>query len=170
MVFATIRSSIMPATPTPDSMRLLRVVVLHTTHSRAIFQTMPAGVSVCLTCFNGGCAGDRNHAMQHYRITSHPIVLNIKKIKKPVTEQVCALSLALFCVLFVFAPSSDLVWHCCIAQTSATTHSNRRRSGCCCWLGATTLLAAYGCIILIIFFTPSMMWRFGLGKLASFCR
>lgn len=42
----------------------------------------PAGLNVCLTCFNGGCAGDRNHARLHYEQTSHPVVLNIKRTRK----------------------------------------------------------------------------------------
>ncbi|KPI39372.1 Ubiquitin carboxyl-terminal hydrolase 14 [Cyphellophora attinorum] len=42
----------------------------------------PAGLNVCLTCFNGGCAGDRNHARLHYEQTSHPVVLNIRRTRK----------------------------------------------------------------------------------------
>ena len=43
-----------------------------------------AGLDVCLTCFNGGCAGDRNHSFLHYSSTGHPLVLNIKQIRKQI--------------------------------------------------------------------------------------
>ncbi|TPX62342.1 hypothetical protein PhCBS80983_g00547 [Powellomyces hirtus] len=46
-------------------------------------QDMPEGIDVCLSCFNGGCAGsERHHAQLHYDKTNHPIVLNIKRIAK----------------------------------------------------------------------------------------
>ncbi|ETI28156.1 hypothetical protein G647_00605 [Cladophialophora carrionii CBS 160.54] len=41
-----------------------------------------AGLDVCLSCFNGGCAGDRNHSLLHHSLTSHPLVLNIKRTQK----------------------------------------------------------------------------------------
>ena len=43
-----------------------------------------AGLDVCLHCFNGGCAGDRNHSLLHYTSTSHPLVLNIKRTRKKI--------------------------------------------------------------------------------------
>ncbi|EXJ61444.1 ubiquitin thiolesterase [Cladophialophora psammophila CBS 110553] len=43
-----------------------------------------AGLDVCLHCFNGGCAGDRNHSQMHYSSTDHPLVLNIKRTRKQV--------------------------------------------------------------------------------------
>ncbi|KAH0843855.1 Ubiquitin carboxyl-terminal hydrolase 14 [Fonsecaea pedrosoi] len=43
-----------------------------------------AGLDVCLHCFNGGCAGDRNHSLLHYSSTEHPLVLNIKRTRKQV--------------------------------------------------------------------------------------
>jgi ubiquitin carboxyl-terminal hydrolase 5/13 len=43
-----------------------------------------AGLDVCLSCFNGGCAGDRNHSLLHHSLTSHPLVLNIKRTQKQV--------------------------------------------------------------------------------------
>lgn len=42
----------------------------------------PAGLNVCLSCFNGGCAGEQNHALLHNQKTSHPLVLNIKRTRK----------------------------------------------------------------------------------------
>lgn len=43
----------------------------------------PAGLSVCLHCFNGGCCEpDRNHAAFHARSASHPLALNIKRTRK----------------------------------------------------------------------------------------
>ncbi|XRM37833.1 ubiquitin C-terminal hydrolase Ubp14 [Aspergillus tubingensis] len=42
------------------------------------------GLNVCLTCFNGGCAGDRNHAFLHYERCSHPLALNIRRSRKKV--------------------------------------------------------------------------------------
>ncbi|EKD16603.1 uncharacterized protein L3040_001346 [Drepanopeziza brunnea f. sp. 'multigermtubi'] len=44
----------------------------------------PTGLDVCLYCFNGGCTGDRKHAALHHVLTSHPLVLNIKRTRKVV--------------------------------------------------------------------------------------
>ena len=41
-----------------------------------------AGIDVCLHCFNGGCAGDRNHSLLHHTSSTHPLVLNIKRTRK----------------------------------------------------------------------------------------
>ncbi|KAI9772111.1 MAG: hypothetical protein M1840_001399 [Geoglossum simile] len=46
----------------------------------------PTGLDVCLYCFNGGCTGERNHALLHYEAQRHPLVLNIKRTRKPVTR------------------------------------------------------------------------------------
>lgn len=43
-----------------------------------------AGLDVCLFCFNGGCAGERNHSLLHVQSTGHPLVLNIKRTRKQV--------------------------------------------------------------------------------------
>ena len=43
-----------------------------------------AGLDVCLSCFNGGCAGDRNHSLLHHSLTGHPLVLNIKRTRKQI--------------------------------------------------------------------------------------
>lgn len=40
------------------------------------------GLDVCLSCFNGGCAGDRNHSRLHNASTGHPLVVNIKRTRK----------------------------------------------------------------------------------------
>ena len=37
-----------------------------------------------MTCFNGGCAGDRNHNQLHFESSNHPLVLNIKRTRKQV--------------------------------------------------------------------------------------
>ncbi|KAJ9199987.1 hypothetical protein DTO166G4_8418 [Paecilomyces variotii] len=42
----------------------------------------PSGLNVCLHCFNGGCSDDRNHASLHYTRSGHPLVLNIKRLRK----------------------------------------------------------------------------------------
>ena len=42
----------------------------------------PSGLDVCLSCFNGGCAGERNHSKLHHASTGHPLVLNIKRTRK----------------------------------------------------------------------------------------
>ncbi|KIV80812.1 hypothetical protein PV11_08288 [Exophiala sideris] len=44
----------------------------------------PAGLDVCLHCFNGGCAGERNHSLLHHSATGHPLVLNIKRSRRQV--------------------------------------------------------------------------------------
>ena len=43
-------------------------------------------MNVCLSCFNGGCAGERNHAEHHHKLSKHPLILNIKRTKKPRAE------------------------------------------------------------------------------------
>lgn len=42
----------------------------------------PKGLDVCLQCFNGGCAADRQHAALHAALRSHPLTLNIKRTRK----------------------------------------------------------------------------------------
>ena len=42
----------------------------------------PDGLDVCLSCFNGGCAGSRQHGILHSRHTSHPLAVNIKRTRK----------------------------------------------------------------------------------------
>ncbi|GME41248.1 Ubiquitin carboxyl-terminal hydrolase 14 protein [Neofusicoccum parvum] len=44
----------------------------------------PAGLDVCLYCFNGGCTGERNHSRLHYETRKHPLVLNIRRTRKKV--------------------------------------------------------------------------------------
>ena len=44
----------------------------------------PSGLNICLHCFNGGCAGERNHGLLHYENTDHPLALNIKRRRKKV--------------------------------------------------------------------------------------
>ncbi|KAJ4287502.1 ubiquitin C-terminal hydrolase Ubp14 [Collariella sp. IMI 366227] len=46
----------------------------------------PAGLDVCLKCFNGGCAGDRNHAKLHNDKRKHPLVLNIRRTRKVIVR------------------------------------------------------------------------------------
>ncbi|KAK5994872.1 Ubiquitin carboxyl-terminal hydrolase 14 [Cladobotryum mycophilum] len=41
-----------------------------------------AGLNVCLQCFNGGCAGDRQHTNLHNALFGHPLALNIKRTRK----------------------------------------------------------------------------------------
>ncbi|KAI9271509.1 hypothetical protein BDA99DRAFT_297871 [Phascolomyces articulosus] len=39
------------------------------------------GIDVCLTCFNGGCIDPtRDHARNHFKLTGHPLTLNIRRI------------------------------------------------------------------------------------------
>lgn len=42
----------------------------------------PAGLDVCLSCFNGGCAGDRHHSKTHAEQYKHPLAVNIKRSRK----------------------------------------------------------------------------------------
>lgn len=44
----------------------------------------PTGLNVCLTCFNGGCTGERQHGFLHYQSTGHPLALNIIRTRKHV--------------------------------------------------------------------------------------
>ncbi|KAL1916406.1 uncharacterized protein VTP21DRAFT_5597 [Calcarisporiella thermophila] len=46
-------------------------------------QDSPLGIDVCLFCFNAGClAPGRAHSDLHYQKTQHPIVLNIRRVRK----------------------------------------------------------------------------------------
>ncbi|EWC46476.1 hypothetical protein DRE_04199 [Drechslerella stenobrocha 248] len=47
----------------------------------------PDGLDVCLSCFNGGCAGDRMHGGLHAAQQDHPLALNIRRTKKPKVER-----------------------------------------------------------------------------------
>ncbi|KAL1952550.1 hypothetical protein VTO42DRAFT_4825 [Malbranchea cinnamomea] len=42
----------------------------------------PSGLNVCLSCFNGGCTGERDHAMLHHARSGHPLALNITRTRK----------------------------------------------------------------------------------------
>lgn len=42
----------------------------------------PAGLDVCLHCFNGGCSDERHHGRDHAQQASHPLALNIKRTRK----------------------------------------------------------------------------------------
>jgi ubiquitin carboxyl-terminal hydrolase 5/13 len=46
----------------------------------------PTGLDVCLFCFNGGCTAERKHALLHFKNTSHPLVLNIKRTRKQIAR------------------------------------------------------------------------------------
>ena len=47
----------------------------------------PSGLNVCLYCFNGGCTGERNHALLHTQMSSHPLALNIKRTRKKIANR-----------------------------------------------------------------------------------
>ena len=49
-------------------------------------QDDPVGLDVCLRCFNGGCAGDRQHAKGHNASFGHPLALNIRRTRKVVVR------------------------------------------------------------------------------------
>ncbi|KAL2866346.1 ubiquitin-specific protease UBP14 [Aspergillus lucknowensis] len=46
-----------------------------------------SGLNVCLSCFNGGCAGSSDHARLHYERFGHPLALNIKRTQKEVQRE-----------------------------------------------------------------------------------
>ncbi|KAL4874199.1 hypothetical protein BDV12DRAFT_3710 [Aspergillus spectabilis] len=45
------------------------------------------GLNVCLSCFNGGCAGPREHARLHYERFGHPLALNIRRTRKTIQRE-----------------------------------------------------------------------------------
>ncbi|CAK9781692.1 ubiquitinyl hydrolase [Cutaneotrichosporon oleaginosum] len=45
-------------------------------------QDDPAGVLVCLQCFNGGCSSERRHAYLHSQKRDHPLGVVIKRTRK----------------------------------------------------------------------------------------
>lgn len=46
----------------------------------------PAGLDVCLQCFNGGCPGVKTHSKLHSVVRSHPLVLNIRRTRKQLVK------------------------------------------------------------------------------------
>lgn len=46
----------------------------------------PAGLDVCLRCFNGGCVGDHHHAKLHSITRNHPLVLNVRRTRKVIVR------------------------------------------------------------------------------------
>ncbi|KAL3469471.1 hypothetical protein BJX99DRAFT_241252 [Aspergillus californicus] len=46
-----------------------------------------SGLNVCLTCFNGGCAGPRNHARLHFERFGHSLALNIRRTRKKIQRE-----------------------------------------------------------------------------------
>lgn len=46
----------------------------------------PAGLDVCLQCFNGGCPGVKTHSKLHSITRSHPLVLNIRRTRKQLVK------------------------------------------------------------------------------------
>lgn len=56
---------------------------------RPACQDSADGVDVCLTCFNGGCTSEeRHHARTHWEKSGHPMVVNIRRTRKPGKERV----------------------------------------------------------------------------------
>ncbi|KAL4937151.1 hypothetical protein BDV06DRAFT_203477 [Aspergillus oleicola] len=45
------------------------------------------GLNVCLSCFNGGCAGSNKHARLHFERFGHPLALNIRRTRKKVQRE-----------------------------------------------------------------------------------
>ncbi|KAL4987486.1 hypothetical protein BDW68DRAFT_160902 [Aspergillus falconensis] len=45
------------------------------------------GLNVCLSCFNGGCAGSRDHARLHFERFGHPLALNIQRTRKKIQRE-----------------------------------------------------------------------------------
>lgn len=50
----------------------------------SFFQDNDSGLNVCLHCFNGGCTGERDHGLLHYKRFGHPLALNIRRTPKKV--------------------------------------------------------------------------------------
>ncbi|KAJ5894425.1 hypothetical protein N7495_006116 [Penicillium taxi] len=46
-----------------------------------------SGLNVCLHCFNGGCTGDRAHALLHYQRSGHSLALNIRRTPRQVQQR-----------------------------------------------------------------------------------
>lgn len=51
---------------------------------------LPAGIDVCLSCFNGACPPEINgvasanaHGRSHYEKTGHAVVVNVQRRRKP---------------------------------------------------------------------------------------
>ena len=41
---------------------------------------------MCLSCFNGGCTGERKHALLHHERSKHPLSLNIRRVRKKINR------------------------------------------------------------------------------------
>ncbi len=46
----------------------------------------PGGLNVCLSCFNGGCVGERNHGLLHHQTVNHPLALNIRRTRRKINR------------------------------------------------------------------------------------
>ncbi|KAL4801386.1 hypothetical protein BDV18DRAFT_164983 [Aspergillus unguis] len=46
-----------------------------------------SGLNVCLSCFNGGCAGSRDHGRLHFERFGHPLALNIRRTRKKIQRE-----------------------------------------------------------------------------------
>ncbi|RDW74752.1 ubiquitin-specific protease UBP14 [Aspergillus mulundensis] len=46
-----------------------------------------SGLNVCLSCFNGGCAGSKDHARLHFERFGHPLALNIRRTRKKIQRE-----------------------------------------------------------------------------------
>eukprot|EP00457_Paulinella_chromatophora_P002172 gb/GEZN01002176.1/.p1 GENE.gb/GEZN01002176.1/~~gb/GEZN01002176.1/.p1 ORF type:complete len:805 (-),score=133.63 gb/GEZN01002176.1/:141-2555(-) len=62
---------------------------VHKTECTKCFDTDQGatGVDVCLTCFNGGCGGPKQHSQLHFSVSKHPVVCNIVRQDKPAVEK-----------------------------------------------------------------------------------
>ncbi|KAF4547194.1 Ubiquitin carboxyl-terminal hydrolase-like protein 3 [Elsinoe fawcettii] len=80
----------------------------------------PQGLSVCLTCFNGGCSG-RSHALLHANATSHPLAVNIKRTRKRKTrdeppQKISKLAIAAETEEDIYDTKTEVVCYACEPQ------------------------------------------------------
>ncbi|KAJ3063342.1 hypothetical protein HDU98_000834 [Podochytrium sp. JEL0797] len=70
----------LPTSATPSALR----TGVHKDECTQCFvnQDSPSGIDVCLACFNGACEHN-GHSHAHFQNFAHPLVLNIKRVKKP---------------------------------------------------------------------------------------
>ncbi|KAF2157888.1 ubiquitinyl hydrolase [Myriangium duriaei CBS 260.36] len=75
MAYPTLPSNLKPPTPSQPVYREDCTLCFDSIDSSD-------GLDVCLSCFNGGCAGPRQHSVVHSQHTSHAFAVNIKRTKK----------------------------------------------------------------------------------------
>lgn len=67
------------------SLIFVKIFSLNSIKNITLYQNLPEGIDLCLTCLNGSCP---SHSSLHFSQTSHPLVLNFFNSPKPKNQNV----------------------------------------------------------------------------------